>query len=104
MRIELGAPGAVSAAGGELLEQVVHEDGRALPLSRWYHQRSAHARRTVIARGPASTGPPAQPVGVVPALATVALPRAAPVTMAVRKPRSPPPPRCPTRWGRATPR
>lgn len=46
----LGAHPGASATG--MPEVLVREHGRAIPLSRWYHDRSAHSRRRVVERGP----------------------------------------------------
>lgn len=57
-------------------EVLMREGGRAIPLARWYHDRSAHSRRRVIERGPRIDWNQRPEVfESYPSLATVALPR-----------------------------
>ncbi|MBZ0231352.1 MAG: hypothetical protein K8M05_03315, partial [Deltaproteobacteria bacterium] len=72
---------APRAAGGEegpvgMPEVLMREGGRAIPLSRWYHDRSAHSRRRVVERGPRIDWAERPDVfEAYPSVRTVALPR-----------------------------
>jgi SagB-type dehydrogenase family enzyme len=75
---EVAPPGAArdpQRARG-VREQFVVEDGARRPLWSWYHARSAHSARSVIARGPdLDTSRVPKPFEIYPSRAIVELPR-----------------------------
>ncbi len=70
-------PGAGAGDGQVGMPEVMmRADGRAVPLSRWYHDRSAHSRRRVVERGPRIDWDERPDVfESYPSVRTVALPR-----------------------------
>jgi SagB-type dehydrogenase family enzyme len=86
--VQMPAAGGGGEAGAVGMPEVMMRDGgRLLPLSRWYHDRSAHSRRRVVERGPRLDWDARPDVfESYPSTRTIALPRVrAPVNVATAR-------------------